>query len=350
ASAWARCAWRSSPSRSSACCGRPHDRPVQTFPGSGAGRSRRPDRLSRRAASPLWNRAATRRVLPTGAESTTTRTPSGHLTFHARSRCYSPDDRRSGPAPGRRRHSGRTRPRVTTETRSCSGGSPSSHADAHHHAPSPSTGDPGPRRRTPRRGRMSADHLHGTRRTSRTRTALAAWSADSGTGTGLWDQALPAQAWRAVLGETTVSLEIDGGPAQLWSARSGRRRLVARSAAGRLDLPLEADGAEWFWVEGPVRSVTWSAAIGTDLPEVTVVMPTRLREQDAIAQSGRFARMGLVRRVIVVDQGGTLADLPEFARLRAEHPTIALVSQPNLGGSGGYARGMLEASDDPAAA
>ena len=197
---------------------------------------------------------------------------------------------------------------------------------------------------------MSDDHLHGTRRTSRTRTVLGAWSADSGTGTGLWDQALPAQAWRAVLGETTVSLEIDGGPAQLWSARSGRRRLVARSAAGRLDLPLEADGAEWFWVEGPVRSVTWSAAIGTDLPGVTVVMPTRLREQDAIAQSGRFARMGLVRRVIVVDQGGTLADLPEFARLRAEHPTIALVSQPNLGGSGGYARGMLEASDDPAAA
>ncbi|HLQ81340.1 MAG TPA: hypothetical protein VK122_09630, partial [Brachybacterium sp.] len=151
---------------------------------------------------------------------------------------------------------------------------------------------------------MSADRRHGTRR----RAVLGTWSADSGT--GLWDQAFPAQAWRAVLGEATVSLEIDGGPAQLWSARSGRRRLVTRSAAGRLDLPLEADGAEWFWVEGPVRSVTWCAAVGADLPEVAVVMPTRLREQDAIAQSARFARMDLVRRVIVVDQGGTLADLP----------------------------------------
>src|SRR5699024_10242168 len=270
--------------------------------------------------------------------------PSGHLTFCARSRCYSPDDRRSGLAPGRRRHSGRTRLRVAAETRSCSGGSTSSHADAHHHPPSPSAGDPAPEHRTSRRGRMSADRRHGTRR----RAVLGTWSADSGT--GLWDQAFPAQAWRAVLGEATVSLEIDGGPAQLWSARSGRRRLVTRSAAGRLDLPLEADGAEWFWVEGPVRSVTWCAAVGADLPEVAVVMPTRLREQDAIAQSARFARMDLVRRVIVVDQGGTLADLPEFARLRAEHPAITLISQPNLGGSGGYARGMLEASADPAAA
>ena len=60
--------------------------------------------------------------------------------------------------------------------------------------------------------------------------------------------------------------------------------------------------------------------------------------------------MGIVKRVIVVDQGGTLAELPAFARLRHEHPLIELITQPNLGGSGGYARGMLEASGDTDAA
>ena len=78
---------------------------------------------------------------------------------------------------------------------------------------------------------------------------------------------------------------------------------------------LEADGPQWYWVEGPVRSVTWSAEAAVNLPPVTVVMPTRLRESDALTQAERFARMEIVQRVIVVDQGGTLAELPAFTRL-----------------------------------
>ncbi|MDN6329915.1 MAG: glycosyltransferase [Brachybacterium sp.] len=194
---------------------------------------------------------------------------------------------------------------------------------------------------------MSADHHPDTGRPAAP-VILGTWSGSSGA--GLWEQALPASAWWSVLGDTTVSLEIDGGPARIWSARSGRRRQLAREGADRLSLELEADGPEWFWVEGSVRSVTWSVAVSVELPPVTVVMPTRLREQDAITQSARFARMDTVHRVIVVDQGGTLAELPEFSRLRAEHPTITLLTQPNLGGSGGYARGMLEAAQDPTAA
>jgi galactofuranosylgalactofuranosylrhamnosyl-N-acetylglucosaminyl-diphospho-decaprenol beta-1,5/1,6-galactofuranosyltransferase len=188
----------------------------------------------------------------------------------------------------------------------------------------------------------------GAARPAGTPLVLGTWSARSGT--GLWGQALPASSWREVLGDVPVTLEIEGGPATLWSARSGRRRRRAARVVERLTLRLEADGPDWFWVEGPVRAVTWSTDAAVELPPVTVVMPTRGREQDAIAQSARFARMDAVHRVIVVDQGGTLADLPEVARLRAEHPQITLLSQPNLGGSGGYARGMLEASADPAAA
>ena len=176
---------------------------------------------------------------------------------------------------------------------------------------------------------------------------LGTWTADSDA--GAWGQALPAAAWRTVLGEATVTLRIQGGPAEVWSARAGRGRLLA-SGVAELALPLSVDGPDWFWVEGPADSVTWSVEGGVELPPVTVIMPTRLREGDAVAQAQRFARMGIVQRVLVIDQGGTLEDLPAFTRLRREHPKIELITQPNLGGSGGYARGMLEASEDPGAA
>lgn len=176
---------------------------------------------------------------------------------------------------------------------------------------------------------------------------LGAWSATAET--GLWEQALPAPLWHTVLGDSAVTLEIEGGPAQVWSARDGRKHLVA-SRVDKLQVRLEADGPDWFWVEGPVTSVTWSTEAAVELPPITVVVPTQLREEDAVAQAERFAHMGIVRRVIVVDQGGTIAELPAFTRLCREHPLVELITQPNLGGSGGYARGMLEASSDPSAA
>jgi galactofuranosylgalactofuranosylrhamnosyl-N-acetylglucosaminyl-diphospho-decaprenol beta-1,5/1,6-galactofuranosyltransferase len=176
---------------------------------------------------------------------------------------------------------------------------------------------------------------------------LGTWSA--GPGTGLWEQALPAAHWRTVLGDALVTLRIEGGPARVWAAREGRRRQIA-SGLQELELQLSAEGPQWYWVEGPVRSVRWSVEVPVDLPRVAVVMPTRRREEDALAQAGRFARMECVDRVIIVDQGGTLEDLPAAAALRREHPGIELITQPNLGGSGGYARGMLEASSDPDAA
>ena len=53
--------------------------------------------------------------------------------------------------------------------------------------------------------------------------------------------------WHTVLGEA-VTLAIEGGPAQVWSA------LQAAPSGGlrveELQLPLEADGPQWFWVEG----------------------------------------------------------------------------------------------------
>src|SRR5699024_3012256 len=81
-------------------------------------------------------------------------------------------------------------------------------------------------------------------------------------------------------------------------------------------------------------------------PGVTVVVPTFRREDDAVAQAARFAAMRVVTRVLVVDQGRTLA-AGTTARSLEESPKVRLISQPNLGGSGGYARGMLESLASP---
>lgn len=91
-----------------------------------------------------------------------------------------------------------------------------------------------------------------------------------------------------------------------------------------------------------VRSVGMSERGHKSLPSVTVVIPTFRRERDVYEQAARFAAMELVSRVLVVDQGGSLTADAAFADLVREQPHVHLITQPNLGGSGGYARGMLE--------
>lgn len=75
---------------------------------------------------------------------------------------------------------------------------------------------------------------------------------------------------------------------------------------------------------------------------IVVVIPTFKREPEARRQVERFLLMDCVAHVIVVDQGGTLDHDPEFSALVGDQEVVQLISQANLGGSGGYARGMLE--------
>jgi galactofuranosylgalactofuranosylrhamnosyl-N-acetylglucosaminyl-diphospho-decaprenol beta-1,5/1,6-galactofuranosyltransferase len=165
----------------------------------------------------------------------------------------------------------------------------------------------------------------------------------------LWGQAFPAAIWRRILGERTVTVSVDGGRASLLAAHDGRLRRLGPLAGGR-DISLAACDDDWLWVEGDVRSVTWTVPGRVELPPVTAVIPTYRRERDALAQARRFLRMDAVTSVLVVDQGGTLRHDRDFTRLLSAHESLHLFSQPNLGGSGGYARGMIEASQDPSAA
>lgn len=166
-------------------------------------------------------------------------------------------------------------------------------------------------------------------------------------GASLWEQAFPAAAWRTVLGERTVTVRADGDRAVLMAARSGRRYVLGCLTDGRGDIILAEDGPEWVWVEGDATAVTWTIAEATTPPLVTVVIPTHRNESDVLDQAARFARMDIVRQVIVVDQGATLAQLPAMQRLQGSLPGIRVIAQPNLGGSGGYARGLIESMAFP---
>jgi galactofuranosylgalactofuranosylrhamnosyl-N-acetylglucosaminyl-diphospho-decaprenol beta-1,5/1,6-galactofuranosyltransferase len=193
----------------------------------------------------------------------------------------------------------------------------------------------------------------------------------------LWQDAFPASAWHRVLGRTELRVEVAGpsaGSLVLWAASGGRRVSIGPSETGRWDVTLADGGPDWYWFEpagaaSPTDAASHAtvtspapAATSTDtrvrwtmpepiaLPRVTVVMPTYRREADATEQAVRFAAMPVVSQVLVIDQAGTLAHHAVFAataRSAMGRGKIRLLEQANLGGSGGYARGMLESLASP---
>jgi galactofuranosylgalactofuranosylrhamnosyl-N-acetylglucosaminyl-diphospho-decaprenol beta-1,5/1,6-galactofuranosyltransferase len=166
----------------------------------------------------------------------------------------------------------------------------------------------------------------------------------------LWEQVFATWAWRHAVGPRPVLLSAEPASARLMGAHEGRTVDLGEVGEGPRALRLEDPGTpDWLWVEG-ASSVRWSIEETVPLPRVTAVVPTFRREDDATAQAGAFARMPIVGRVLVIDQGGTLAAHAPFTALREQHPAIELIEQPNLGGSGGYARGMLASLEDPAQA
>lgn len=165
----------------------------------------------------------------------------------------------------------------------------------------------------------------------------------------LWERVLPAWAWRRVLGDTVVRVSVSEPGGRLLSARGGSTLVVGALKGGSRDLVLEAEGPDWYWVQGG-GAVRWSTDRELALPPLTVVMPSLGREAEVTEQAARFASVDLVSRVIVIDQGGTLAADPAFSSLVAREDRIELLEQGNFGGSGGYARGMLASGNLPGTA
>ncbi|QFU99097.1 Galactofuranosylgalactofuranosylrhamnosyl-N-acetylglucosaminyl-diphospho-decaprenol beta-1,5/1,6-galactofuranosyltransferase [Luteimicrobium xylanilyticum] len=117
--------------------------------------------------------------------------------------------------------------------------------------------------------------------------------------------------------------------------------------------------ADWCWLtlkapasgQGRLTSAEWSTRdvhLDGRPRSMTVVVPTFRAESEALAQLARLTAPELedaVARVVLIDQGGTLAAHPGATEaLAAAGERVLLVEQPNLGGSGGYARGLHEAN------
>lgn len=181
------------------------------------------------------------------------------------------------------------------------------------------------------------------------RTLLQSWAAGADAGVGLhWGALLPAARWRPVV-PSPLLLEVEAaGPVSVMGRSFGRTACVAAlPGTGRVGIGLDED---WLWIESDaeVASVRWSIEGEIEAPRILAIVPTIGRVAETRAQIANFLASDLVDLVLVVDQRGGVAGDPGIAELAASAPgRVRTVEQGNFGGSGGYARGMLEALATP---
>ncbi|MCR2813583.1 glycosyltransferase [Microbacterium sp. zg.Y1090] len=188
---------------------------------------------------------------------------------------------------------------------------------------------------------------------------------------GTYFNAFPASYWQhwTAVRDVTLTVRTDG-PATILVYRSNgtgvKQRIETREVTGsstthftlRLDqysdggwiwFDIAADetdavfeGADWSTEQEPVRAGRASIGITTyNKPDYCV---GTLRD---LSESGDL--LELVDRVFLIDQGTQLvADEEGYDEVAgALGDTLQVIRQPNLGGSGGFARAMLETLDRP---
>jgi galactofuranosylgalactofuranosylrhamnosyl-N-acetylglucosaminyl-diphospho-decaprenol beta-1,5/1,6-galactofuranosyltransferase len=188
---------------------------------------------------------------------------------------------------------------------------------------------------------------------------------------GTYFNAFPASYWQHWTTVRHVRLTVRTvGPATILVYRSNgsgvRQRIETREVEGAassdFDLVLDQysdggfiwfdivadeknalfEGAEWTTEEDPARAGKASIGITTyNKPDYCIWTLMSLAESPDVLE--------LVDRVFIVDQGDRRVDAqPEFPEVAAAlGDTLQIVSQPNLGGSGGFARIMTESLERP---
>jgi galactofuranosylgalactofuranosylrhamnosyl-N-acetylglucosaminyl-diphospho-decaprenol beta-1,5/1,6-galactofuranosyltransferase len=212
----------------------------------------------------------------------------------------------------------------------------------------------------------TAVNARSLRATSRTSAVLPEQSEVS---FGAYFNALAAGYWRRWSRLTAVylCLQLEGrGRVDVYRTKADGSAIFVRGVElpdeGRHELDLELDlrpfeDGGWYWFDLTtdagdltLHSGGWYAAEeGTGRAAVTIGMPTFNRPADCVATLTAIGEdplvLAAVTAVILPDQGTQkVRDEPGFVEAAAVlGDRLRIIDQPNLGGSGGYARVMYEA-------
>ncbi|MCV7191791.1 glycosyltransferase [Mycolicibacterium brumae] len=200
-----------------------------------------------------------------------------------------------------------------------------------------------------------------------TRTSLEI-GAESEVSFATYFNAFPASYWRRWTTVTSVVLRVEltgAARVDVYRSKSTGARISVTGASVNSDTPAVVEleiGLEpfedggWIWFDittdtkTVVHSAAWHAPVAAPgRADVAVGIPTFNRPEDCVNALAALTSDALVDEaigaVVVSDQGSRKAvDHPGFAEAAAAlGDRLSIHNQPNLGGSGGYSRVMLEA-------
>ena len=186
---------------------------------------------------------------------------------------------------------------------------------------------------------------------------------------GTYFNAFPAAYWRrwTIVEKVTLRVAVSGSGSVI-VYKSNARGASHRVDSARIDpeptelvfeLPLNTFGdGGWYWFDvaadsedAVVESARWEAEVPAETPRgrVTIGVTTFNRPTDCAVMLGQLGASdtlpGVLNEVVVSDQGSrNVVDDPRFPAAReALGDGLRIIYQPNLGGSGGFSRGMYEA-------
>ncbi|GAB3532852.1 glycosyltransferase [Arthrobacter tecti] len=187
---------------------------------------------------------------------------------------------------------------------------------------------------------------------------------------GSYFNAFPASYWRRWTFVENIRLAVTtAGPGSISvyksNARGSLQHVETKRVTGRdtttFDLSLKPFGdGGWYWfdlVAGSesfvLESAEWQAS-SQDRPTGSITLEiTTLNKPDFCLNNLRILAehpesLKNLQEILVVDQGTQkVADEPGFAEVKAAlNGKLRIIDQANLGGSGGFARGMYEAVEN----
>ncbi|MCR2824056.1 glycosyltransferase [Microbacterium sp. zg.Y909] len=188
---------------------------------------------------------------------------------------------------------------------------------------------------------------------------------------GTYFNAFPASYWQhwTAVRDVTLTVHTEGRATILVYRSTGagvRQRIETREVSGTatttFDLVLDqySDGG-WIWfdiaaddTDATFEGATWSTSLApTREGKASIGITTYNKPDYCVATLRDLSQAGdlldLIDRVFLIDQGTQLvAEEEGYAEVAgALGETLQVIRQPNLGGSGGFARAMLETLDRP---